>query len=118
MDYVADVFNKDCPSRKVLERVADRWAALIICALHEAGTMRNGELMRRIEGISQKMLTQTLRSLETDGLVERQVYPMVPPKVEYRLTPLGQSIYQPLYDVCRWTEVHLEELKAIWRLSA
>jgi DNA-binding HxlR family transcriptional regulator len=118
MDYVADVFNKDCPSQKVLERVADRWAALIICALHDATMMRNGELLRRIGGISQKMLTQTLRNLENDGLVERTVYATVPPKVEYRLTGLGEGVYEPLNDICRWTERNLETLKAIWARGA
>jgi DNA-binding HxlR family transcriptional regulator len=114
MDYTPNVFDKDCPSQRVLDRVADRWAALIICALHEHVVMRNGQLMRKIGGISQKMLTQTLRSLEKDGLVERQVYVSVPPKVEYRLTRLGAEVYQPLHDLCRWTEEHLAELKLIW----
>jgi len=115
MHYIPDVFNKDCPSQKVLDRVADRWAALIICALHEQKVMRNGELLRKVGGINQKMLTQTLRNLERDGLISRKVYPTVPPKVEYRLTKLGESLYKPLYDICRWTENHLEELKKIWK---
>jgi len=114
MHYIPDVFNKDCPSQKVLDRVADRWAALIICALHEQKIMRNGELLRKIGGINQKMLTQTLRNLEKDGLVNRKVYPTVPPKVEYMLTELGESVYKPLDELCRWTEDHLEELKRIW----
>lgn len=100
MHYIPDVFNKDCPSQKVLDRVADRWAALIICALHEQKVMRNGELLRKVGGINQKMLTQTLRNLEKDGLISRKVYPTVPPKVEYRLTKLGESIYKPLNDIC------------------
>src|SRR5262245_17320725 len=115
MHYIADVFDKDCPSQKVLGRVADRWAALIICALHERTTMRNGELLRKIGGINQKMLTQTLRNLEKDGLVTRKVYATVPPKVEYSLTELGEEIYKPLYDICKWTERRLEDLKAIWQ---
>jgi DNA-binding HxlR family transcriptional regulator len=114
MHYIANVFDKDCPSQKVLGRVADRWAALIICALHERVTMRNGELLRKIGGINQKMLTQTLRNLEKDGLVNRKVDATVPPKVEYSLTPLGDSVYKPLDEICRWTEDHLEELKKIW----
>jgi DNA-binding HxlR family transcriptional regulator len=118
MHYVADVFDKDCPSQKVLGRVADRWAALIICALHEGRTMRNGELLRKIGGINQKMLTQTLRNLEKDGLVHRKVYATVPPKVEYSLTSLGESVYKPLDEICRWTEDHLEELKKIWASQA
>jgi DNA-binding HxlR family transcriptional regulator len=114
MQYTPDVFNKDCPSQKVLSRVADRWAALIICALHEQKVMRNGELMRKIGGINQKMLTQTLRNLETDGLITRTIFPTVPPKVEYTLTKLGNGVYGPLDQICRWTEEHLEELKEIW----
>jgi DNA-binding HxlR family transcriptional regulator len=114
MHYTPDVFDKDCPSQRVLSRVADRWAALIICALHEHKTMRNGELLRKIGGINQKMLTQTLRNLERDGLVSRRVYPVVPPKVEYALTRLGRSVYKPLYALCRWTEQNLDELKILW----
>ena len=73
-----DVLNEACPSRAVLDRIADKWTALIIHALSD-GTLRYGELQRRVGGITQKMLTQTLRSLENDGLVERRVYPVVPP---------------------------------------
>jgi DNA-binding HxlR family transcriptional regulator len=114
MHYDPDVFNKDCPSQKVLNRVADKWAALVICALYEHKVMRNGELMKKIGGINQKMLTQTLRNLEMDGLIERKIYPTVPPKVEYKLTKLGKSIYVPLAKICKWTEENLEELKKIW----
>jgi len=114
MPYTPDVFDKACPSQRVLSRVADRWAALIICALHERETMRNGELLRRIGGINQKMLTQTLKNLERDGLVARTAHPVVPPKVEYSLTALGRSVYEPLNAICRWTEQNLEELKGVW----
>src|ERR1044071_2635763 len=107
--YTPDVFNEACPSQKVLSRVADKWAALIICALHDQPVMRNGELLRRIGGINQKMLTQTLRNLEHDGLVARTTYDSVPPRVEYRLTSLGEGVYRPLFDICRWTQDHLEE---------
>ena len=117
MQYTPDVFDKDCPSQKVLSRIADRWAALIICALHEHKVMRNGELMRKIGGINQKMLTQTLRNLEMDGLIVRKIYPTVPPKVEYALTKLGNGVYAPLHQICRWTEDHLEELKKIWQVK-
>jgi DNA-binding HxlR family transcriptional regulator len=114
MHYTPDVFNKDCPSQKVLSRVADKWAALIICALYENKVMRNGELMRTVGGINQKMLTQTLRNLESDGLIQRKIYPTVPPKVEYMLTDLGKGVYKPLDQICRWTEDNLETLKKIW----
>jgi DNA-binding HxlR family transcriptional regulator len=112
--YTPDVFNEACPSQKVLSRVADKWAALIICALHDQKVMRNGELLRRIGGINQKMLTQTLRNLEHDGLVARATYGSVPPRVEYQLTALGEGVYKPLFEICRWTQDHLEELKQIW----
>jgi DNA-binding HxlR family transcriptional regulator len=114
MHYDPDVYNKDCPSQKVLSRVADKWAALVICALYEHKIMRNGELMKKIGGINQKMLTQTLRNLEMDGLIEREIYPTVPPKVEYKLTELGKGIYGPLDKICKWTEDNLAELKNIW----
>ncbi len=108
---IADVLNPNCPSRKVLDRIADKWTALVIIALSE-GTHRYGELQRRIGGISQKMLTQTLRSLEEDGLIERKVYPVIPPMVEYSLTPLGHSLNEPLAAVRAWAERHLPELLA------
>lgn len=104
-----DVMNPDCPSRKVLERIADKWTSLVIYALAE-GTMRYGELQRRVGGVSQKMLTQTLRSLEKDGLVARKVYPVVPPMVEYSLTPLGRTLIEPLTAIRRWAEQHLPQL--------
>lgn len=104
-----DVMNPDCPSRKVLERIADKWTSLVIYALAER-TMRYGELQRRVGGVSQKMLTQTLRSLEQDGLVARKIYPVVPPMVEYSLTPLGKTLIEPLTAIRRWAEQHLPKL--------
>lgn len=106
-----DVLNPNCPSRQVLERLSDKWTSLVIIALGE-GTMRYGELQRRIGGVSQKMLTQTLRSLEADGLLVRKVHPVVPPMVEYSLTPLGRSLTEPLNAVRRWAEQHLPKLLA------
>jgi len=105
------VMNAACLSRLVLDRIADKWTALIIHVL-SSGTKRHNELRRQIAGVSQKMLTQTLRSLENDGLVERKVYPVVPPKVEYRLTPLGRTLIEPLEAICRWAEKHVPELEA------
>src|SRR5947209_7351494 len=89
------VFNHRCGAQQVLERISDKWTALVIHAL-ALRTLRYGELRRQIGGISQKMLTQTLRSLERDGLVRRQVYPTLPPRVEYSLTPLGITLLEPL----------------------
>ena len=105
------VLDPECDSRKVLDRIADKWTALIIHVL-SSGTKRHGELRRQISEVSQKMLTQTLRSLEDDGLVNRKVYPVVPPMVEYSLTPLGRSLIEPLEAICRWAEEHLPELEA------
>src|SRR5438874_3144829 len=105
------VMDALCPSQLVLERIADKWTALIIQILSK-GTMRYSALQQRIGGISQKMLTQTLRSLERDGLVERKVYPVVPPKVEYSLSKLGRTLIEPLRALCRWSEKHLAELQA------
>ncbi|MFN2542352.1 MAG: winged helix-turn-helix transcriptional regulator [Chthoniobacterales bacterium] len=105
------VMEPQCPSRLVLERIADKWTALIIQILAN-GTMRYSALQQRIGGISQKMLTQTLRSLERDGLVQRKVYPVVPPRVEYSLTRLGRTLIEPLRTLCRWSEKHLAELQA------
>ena len=105
------VLDAQCPSRLVLDRIADKWTALIIQVLAH-GTKRYVELQRDIGGISQKMLTQTLRSLERDGLVQRTVYPVVPPKVEYSLTRLGRTLFEPLQGLCRWSEKHLHELQA------
>jgi len=105
------VLDPRCPSRLVLDRIADKWTALIIQIL-AGGTMRYAALQREIGGISQKMLTQTLRSLERDGLVQRMVHPVVPPKVEYSLTKLGRTLIEPLQGLCRWSEKHLGELQS------
>jgi DNA-binding HxlR family transcriptional regulator len=107
----ASVMDAQCPSRLVLDRIADKWTALIIQLLSKK-TMRYAELQREIGGISQKMLTQTLRSLERDGLVDRKVYPVVPPKVEYSVSRLGRTLIEPLRALCRWSEKHLPELQA------
>src|SRR5204862_4790492 len=96
MASAPSVLDAQCPSRLVLDRIADKWTALIIQILAR-GTMRYAALQREIGGISQKMLTQTLRSLERDGLVQRTVHPVVPPKVEYSLTRLGRTLIEPLH---------------------
>ena len=105
------VLNAGCPSRELLARVADKWTALIIRCL--AGrTMRYNELQREVAGISQKMLTQTLRALEEDGLITRKVYPVIPPMVEYALTPLGRTLVIPLLAICEWAEHQLPKIEA------
>jgi DNA-binding HxlR family transcriptional regulator len=83
----------------------------VVMALKDGGKKRHGELRRGLEGISQKMLIQTLRDLERNGLVERKVYPVVPPKVEYSLTLLGRSLQPLLEAICQWSERHLEEVE-------
>ena len=107
----ASVLKPQCPSRVVLDRIADKWTALIIQVLAN-GTQRYGELRRSIGGISQKMLTQTLRSLERDGLVLRKAHNGPQPRVEYSLTRLGRTLIEPLRTLCRWSERHLAELEA------
>jgi DNA-binding HxlR family transcriptional regulator len=109
--HPANVYSARCPSRELLDRIADRWTALICGALAE-GPVRFGELRRRLEGISEKMLTQTLRSLERDGLVIRRDFGTVPPKVEYQLTSLGQSLEEPLAAVRDWAELHVNKMQA------
>ncbi|MPY87526.1 MAG: transcriptional regulator [Luteitalea sp.] len=106
-----DVFNPNCDSRQVLALLADRWSMLVIYALRH-GARRHGELKRTIGGISQKMLTQTLRSLERDGLVRRRAYPQVPARVEYSLTPLGRTLLGPLGAICVWAQRHLTQVRA------
>lgn len=104
-----DIFRADCLSRQVLQLIADEWTPLVIYALEE-GTMRFGQLLKRIDGISKKMLTQTLRAMERNGIVQRVVYPVVPPVVEYSLTPLGQTLIEPMQVLRIWAYGHLQEV--------
>jgi DNA-binding HxlR family transcriptional regulator len=105
-----NVLSDVCPTRKVLDLIADKWTVLVIYLL-AGGTKRYGELQRSIHGISQKMLTQTLRQLEEDGLVKRTVYPEVPPRTEYELTPLGATLREPLSALCEWAQDHMAEVE-------
>ena len=110
-ELYGNVYASDCPTRQVLDRIGDKWTALVIGVL-EDGTQRFSELQRSIGGISQKMLTQTLRSLERDGLVNRTVYAEVPPRVEYELTSLGETLCAPLTAVRHWAEANIAEVSA------
>ena len=107
--YVSGVYDRECPTRVVLDRLADKWTVLVIGQL-AAGTMRFAELRRAVDGISQKMLTSTLRDLERNGLVKRQLYASVPPKVEYSLTPLGSSLINKMQGLCLWAEDHIDQV--------
>ena len=103
------VNDRSCPSRLILDHLADKWAVLIVVRL-AFGTLRFAELRRAVDGISQKMLTVTLRDLERDGLVTRKLYASVPPKVEYSLTPLGSSLVEKVNELCAWAEANIAEV--------
>ena len=106
-DY--DAFLAGCPTRELLSTLADKWAALVIAALAD-GPKRHGELARRIAGVSQKMLTQTLRTLERDGLVTRTVTASVPVRVDYELTPLGHELFPVMIAIKNWAETHMDRV--------
>lgn len=101
-----DPFNAQCPTRRVLDRIGDKWAVLILILL-EHETLRFNELRRRIEAISQKMLSQTLKSLERDGLIRREAFPTVPVTVEYSLTELGSTLAVTVDSLRIWAETHI-----------
>lgn len=107
-----EVYQGDCPARAVLDRIGDKWTMLVIGTLAGAPKRRFNELKRSIGGISQKMLTQTLRDLERDGLVKRTIYPEVPPRVEYELTHLGRTLCEPLEAITQWSHDHIGEVRA------
>jgi len=107
----------DCLCHQALEQIANKWTVLIIYALTQ-GTKRYSELKRQIHGVSPKMLIQNLRRLEKCGLVSRKVYPVVPPQVEYSLTPLGQTLVEPLAILCDWAFKHIHEVKAASQQSS
>ncbi|WP_028707800.1 winged helix-turn-helix transcriptional regulator [Propionicicella superfundia] len=104
-------YLQGCPTRRILDRIGDRWTVLVVGALGDE-TVRFSELRRRVEGISQKMLTHTLRELERDGLVRRTVHPEVPVRVEYTLTDAGQSLRAPLKALEAWSISHFGDIRA------
>jgi DNA-binding HxlR family transcriptional regulator len=112
--FVPDVYSQSCPTRHVLDLIGDKWATLIVGLLEER-PQRFAALHRQIGGISQKMLTQTLRRLERDGLVQRTVYAEVPPRVVYTLTPLGQTLCAPLAALRMWAETNIVAVQAAQR---
>ncbi|MEV1175403.1 helix-turn-helix domain-containing protein [Nonomuraea sp. NPDC049784] len=106
-----DAYFAQCPSRKLLDRLSDKWVTLLLSALAE-GPRRYSDLARRVAGVSQKMLTQTLRGLERDGLVSRTLTPSVPVRVDYALTPLGESLMPLVGAIKSWAETHIEDVEA------
>ena len=105
-----DAFIAECPTRHLLDTLSSKWVTLVIAALGE-GTQRYSELSRTIAGVSQKMLTQTLRELERDGVVQRTVTPSVPVRVDYALTPLGETLLPVLAQIKGWAEEHMDEVR-------
>jgi len=104
--------SDDCPVRNVLDRVGDKWSILIISLLGEEGTLRFNQLNTLIGTISQKMLTVTLKTLEADGLISREIFPQVPPRVEYTLTDLGQSLLPAMKGLTKWAVENMPAIKA------
>ncbi|MFF8025178.1 winged helix-turn-helix transcriptional regulator [Streptomyces sp. NPDC007896] len=102
--------DQDCPIREVLDRVGDKWSTLIVIRLGQR-TRRFNELHREIDGISQRMLTLTLRALERDGLVTRTVYPTVPPRVDYELTDIGRTLLTPITALHEWAVAHRDDIQ-------
>lgn len=107
----AEVYQGNCPTRAILDRIADKWTTLLIGILAQHEHVRFNELKRMVGGISQKMLTQTLRDLERDGLVKRTMYAEIPPRVEYNLTPLGRTLCAPIAALTQWAHDHIDEVK-------
>ncbi|SBS30859.1 putative HTH-type transcriptional regulator YybR [Marinomonas aquimarina] len=105
-----DVFSDKCPSREILRHVTGRWGMLVFVALQDGEAKRFSELRRTIKGVSEKMLAQTLQQLEGDGFVKRIVYPVVPPHVEYQLTPLGIEFGQRVMNLIGWLEDNLLDI--------
>lgn len=111
-DHMDDLFHQDCPKvSRVLSRLGDKWSILIVVLLRQRA-FRFNEIKRTVNGISQQMLTRTLRHLERDGLVSRKIYPTSPPQVEYALTDLGLSLSAPLLALGDWAKAHLAEIDA------
>jgi DNA-binding HxlR family transcriptional regulator len=105
----ADAYLRDCASRDVLDLLSSKWVCLVIGAL-APGPMRFGALRRRLDGITQKMLTRTLRDLERSGLIDRKVFPTTPPQVEYGLTPLGENVGALMGAIRSWAEEHMGDI--------
>lgn len=110
-DYTPNILDAHCPARRVFELLADKWTLLVLAAITR-GINRHNALLREVGGVSQKMLAQTLQKMEYNGLVTRTVYPVAPPKVEYTLTPLGQSLISIIETLGAWAETHYAAVEA------
>ncbi|WP_327074049.1 helix-turn-helix transcriptional regulator [Kitasatospora purpeofusca] len=106
LDRAPDIYDRMCPSRGVLEHVTSRWGVLVLVALRERG-YRFSELRRRVSGVSEKMLAQTLQTLERDGFVLREAHPVIPPRVDYSLTPLGLEAAEYVSALAHWVEARM-----------
>lgn len=106
----SDHSHEFCPVRDIMDRFGDKWSLFVILHLGYSGTTRFNELKNKIEGISQRMLTVTLRSLERDGLVVRRIYAEVPPRVEYELTELGSGLLQKIFDLAQWAAGNMDQI--------
>ncbi len=103
--------TEHCPVRNVMDRIGDKWSTLVLLLLDEGEVLRFNELNKYIGTISQKMLTVTLKTLEADGLINRKVYPQIPPKVEYRLTQRGQSLMPHIHALVNWSKENMDEIQ-------
>jgi DNA-binding HxlR family transcriptional regulator len=112
MHDATTIYDEDYPSRRLLELIGDKWTPIVIYILGQ-GTRRYGEFQRLLPNVSKKMLTQTLRALERDGLLTRTVYAEVPPRVEYDLTKLGRVFLEPVTGLCEWAKRHQADLDAV-----
>ena len=109
-----DVYNRDCPSQEILALIGSKWSMLVLCSLR-VGPRRTHELKRHLHGVSAKMLTQTLRELERHGIVHREDFGEVPPRVEYRLTPLGRSLAALVVDIEQWVTTNYARMASVAR---
>jgi DNA-binding HxlR family transcriptional regulator len=105
----ANVYDPNCPTRTVLDRIGDKWSTLVVLVLLD-GPQRFSQLRTRIGGVAPKVLTETLRRLERDGILTRTAFPEIPPRVEYELTPLGRSLEQPIRAITTWAETNMARI--------
>jgi DNA-binding HxlR family transcriptional regulator len=105
-----DIFDKSCPARTVLDRIGDRWSVMVLLILAEHKRLRFTQLKNYVEGVTPKVLTQSLRAMERDGLIDRYIYAEVPPRVEYELTQLGESLLHAVSTIASWSEDNVAEI--------